>query len=78
MAEARVLDVEGEKGAKGGNENVENDPICETNYIDRIASITREQLSTDLAKMLALTNFMKFEIEIVKARFNGIALRLPF
>ena len=50
MAEARVLDVEGEKGAKGGKENVENDPICETNYIDRIASITREQLSTDLAK----------------------------
>ena len=23
-------------------------------------------------------NFMKFEIEIVEARFNGIALRLPF
>ena len=28
--------------------------------------------------MLASTNFMKFEIEIVEARFNGIALRLPF
>ena len=28
--------------------------------------------------LLALTNFMKFEIEIVEARFNGIALRLPF
>ena len=50
MAEAAAIDVEGEQGAIGGNENVENDPICETNYIDRIASITREQLSTDLAK----------------------------
>ena len=33
---------------------------------------------TDRGGVLALTNFMKFEIEIVEARFNGIALRLPF
>ena len=33
---------------------------------------------TDRGGVLALTNFMKSKIEIVKAIFNGIALRLPF
>jgi len=47
MAEAAKIDLEGDKGAQRGNENVENDPICEHNYIDRAASITREQFVED-------------------------------
>jgi hypothetical protein len=50
MAEGAKIDLEGDKGAQRGNENVENDPICEHNYIDRAASITREQFVEDLDK----------------------------